>query len=307
MTIGAGTTEYTVKSIIDRLFVSYLTPPDAQFAQVRLGANVTDTEAQTILLGGFTIPEDEALLRQGSILELDEELVRVVSYNDVTATVTVTRGEYSTVPATHDTPLLINMNPIYTRASVFEAVADNIIMLYPSLYTAAHEYLSTVSAGIFPVNDELAVEVLSAWGDGWVGSSDIHAEIVDFHQLTGGRAIITNGATAGSLWFRYRRRMGRATAEDNKLDDLGVDGRWVNIVMAGAAADLMIGRDIPASQTEWVKSVLEATDIPVGTRMSIGGGLRQYRNLLLNAAMKEMKAEYRTKVKMRVASKQIVG
>ena len=306
MTIGAGTTEYTVKSVIDRLFVSYLTPPDAQYAQVRLGANVTDATTQSILLGGFTIPEDEALLRQGSILELDEELVRVVSYNDVTATVTVTRGEYSTVPTTHDVPMLINLNPPYPRASVFEAVADNIILLYPHLYTAHHQYLSSVSSGIFPINDELAVEVLSAWADGWTGSTDIQGEIVDFHQLTGGRTIITNHGTAGSMWFRYRRRMGKAQSEDDLLDDLGVDSRWVNIIMAGAAGDLLVGKDIPASQTEWVKSVLEATNIPVGTRMSVAGGLRQYRNMLLNDAMKEMKAEYRTKIRMRVPGKQVV-
>ena len=305
MTVGAGTTEYTVGSIMDRLFQTYLTPPDAQYAQVRLGANVTSTDSGTILLGGFTIPEDEALLRQGSILELDEELVRVVSYNDVTATVTVTRGEYGTVPTTHDVPLLINLNPPYTRASVFEAVSDNIITLYPSLYTAEHQYISAVTSGIYPINDELAVEMLTAWADGWTGSTDIQGEIVDFHQLTGGRAIITNHPTGGSLWFRYRRRMGKAKSESDELVELGVDPRWVNIVMAGAAADLMAGKDIPASQTEWVKSVLEATNIPVGTRMSIAGGLRQYRNMLLTDAMREMKAEYRPKVRMRNPMKQI--
>ena len=303
--VGAGTVGYTVGSIMNRMFQTFLTPPDDQYVQVALGADI-DALVTSISIGAFTIREDEALLRQGSILELEQELVRVVSYDDQTASVTVTRGEYGTIPAAHITPLLMNLNPPYTRASVFEAVADNIITLYPKLFTTSQEYISTVSAGVFPIGDELAVEVLSAWGDGWTGSTDIMAEVVDFHQLTGGRSIITNRATAGSLWFRYRRRMAKATSEDDPLSDLGCDERWVNIVIAGATADVFVGRDVPAAQTEWVKSVLEAENIRVGTRMSIAGGLRQYRNMLLDDASREMRAEYRPKVRMRDARKSLV-
>ena len=304
-TMGAGTSEYTVASVMNRLFVAILTPPDAQSAQVALAADI-DALVTDITVGDFTIREDEALLRQGSILELGQELVRVVSYDAITSTVSVTRGEYGTVPAAHLVPLLMNLNPVYTRATVFESVADNIITLYPRLFTTSQEYISTVSAGIFPMTDDLAVEVLSAWADGWTGSTDIMAEIVDFHQLTGGRSVITNHATAGALWFRYRRRMGKATSEADTLVSLGVDERWVNIVMLGTAADLLAGRDLTAAQTEWVKSVLEAENIRVGSRMSIAGGLYQLRNMRLDDASAEMKAEYKTRVHMRNPMKVIV-
>ncbi len=297
-TIRAGTTDYTVLSVMDRLYVTYLTPPDDQFAQVALGQDVDDTQT-VIILGSFTIPEDEGLLRQGSLLELDQELVRIVTYDATLNQVTVVRGEYGTPQVAHTPPLLCNLNPPYTRAAVYEAVADNIITLYPKLFTSANAYLSTVGAGVFPINDQLAVQVLSAWPDGWTGHSNIQATIIDFHQLAGGRAIITENGDAGSLWFRYRRRMKKATSELDKLVDLGVDERWVNIIMVGAAADLLVGRDIPAAQTEWVKSVLEAENIRVGTRLSIAGGLRQYRTLLITDASREMKAEYKPKVHMR--------
>ena len=200
----------------------------------------------------------------------------------------------------------MNLNPPYSRATVFEAVADNIITLYPSLFTTSEEYITQVGPGIFPMYDNLAVELLTAWGDAWVSDTDIQGTIVDFHQLTGGRTLLINQATAGSMWVRYRRRMGKAQAETDTLSELGVDERWVNIVMAGAAGDLFMGRDIPAARTEWVKSVLESENIPVGTRSSIAGTLRRYRSALIYDAMKEMKAEYRTKVRMRPAMKQIV-
>lgn len=305
MSVGQGTTEYTVASIMDRLFQTYLTPPDDQYAQVRLGSDITSTTVETILIGSFTIPEDEALLRQGSIIEANQELMRVVSYDQVAGSIDVTRGEYGTIPTTHTTPLLMNLNPPYTRAAVFEAVADNIILLYPRLFTVATEYLGSVSGSVYPVNDDLAVQVLAAWVDGWNSNTDMSAEIVDYHAMAGGRAIITNHPAGGSLWFRYRRRMGKAIAETDVLSDLGVDERWVNIVMTGAAADMIVGRDIPAAQTEWIKSVLEAENISVGTRMSLGGGLRQYRTMLLDAAANEMRAEYTPKIRMRNPMKSI--
>lgn len=304
MSVGVGTTEYTVKSIIERLYQQWLTPPDDQDILVALALDVDDVNEE-IRLGKFVIPEDEQLLRQGSILELDQELVRVQTYDAVSGAVTVIRGQYGTVPTAHTQPLFIAINPSYTRASVFEAVADNIIALSPRLYTVGVEYLSTVSAGVFPINDNLAVQVLSAWGEGWSGSTNIHSEVVDFHQLAGGRAIIANfPGAAGSMWFRYRRRMAKPATEGDELVDLGVDDRWIGVVIVGAAADLMVGKDIPATQVEWVKSVLEAENIRVGTRLSISAGLRQYHEILLARFTDEMDAEYGIEVHMESPLKQ---
>ena len=298
MSVGIGTGEVTVGDVIERLYLTWLRPPEAQPMYLALGADIVDADVQTITLGAFTIVEDQDLLRQGSVLEADHEIMRVVLYDQVANSVTVERGQYNTVAVAHTTPLLMVMNPVYSRPIVWESVADNIITLYPRLSTVRSEYLTSIGGSVFPLSDELAVDLLTAWGEGWVGTRDIHGRIVDFHQLSGGRAIILNGGD-GSMWMRYRRRMGKPTDETTKLEDIGVDERWVNIVMAGAAADLMAGKDIPASHTEWVKSVLEAETIRVGTRMSIAGGFRQYRNMLLDDASREMKAEYRPKVRMR--------
>lgn len=297
MSVGEGIHSYTVKSIMDRLYQTILTPPDNQFAQVRLGFDLDDTE-QVVKLGGFTIAEDEELLRQGSILEADQELMRVIDYDAATSEVTVTRGEYSTTPVSHLTPMLLNMNPPYTRASVFEAVADELILLSPRLFTTGEELLSNTTDRVYSIGDDLAVEVLSIQPGDFTSIADLQGNIVDFHPMVGGRALLTN-QSFGQVWLRYRRRMRKARYETDVLEDLGVDERWVNIVMYGVAGDLLVGRDVTAAQTEWVKSVLEAENIRVGTRMSLAGGLRQYRNMLLEEAQAEMKNEYRTRVTMR--------
>jgi len=314
--VGQGTSAYTVSSIIDRLLQQILTPPDSQPAQVQLLESIGATDT-LVKVGSFTVPEDENLLRQGSLLESGQELMRVVAYDSQPKEVIVTRGEYGTVPAQHTAPSLLTMNPVYTRAAIFESVADNLITLYPKLFTTSSELLSSVTDGVFPIGDDLAVEVLSVKPGDFVTDIDIHGEIVDFHPMTGGRSLVlnphpghggrnslatgqmvSNSAAFGTVWLRYRRRMAKAQWETDLLDDLGVDERWARIVMFGAAADLFAGRDVPASQTEWVKSVLEAQNIRVGSRMSIAGGLYQLRNMLLADAEKEMKTEYKTRVMM---------
>ena len=298
MSVGQGTEDQTVADIIDRLFIQWLTPPDGQDAQVALGADVADDDT-VITLGAFTIPEDEALLRQGSLVELEQELVRVTAYDATANTITVTRGEYRTAQVAHTAPLLLTLNPPFPRATVFEAVADNIIQLYPKLYTVE-------SANLVPVNGTVAsiesgaVEVVEVWQGDFASTIDVKARIVDYHPAVGGRAVIL-AQDIGTFWIRYKRRFVKATAETDELADLGVDERWVNIVMAGSAADLMAGRDIEASHTEWIKSVLEAETIRVGTRMSIGAGLRQYRGMLLSDAAQEMDAEYDITVDMNSA------
>lgn len=289
----------TVGDVIERLYVQWLTPPDDQPAHVRLGISVSASE-EVFVLGGFTIPEDEALLRQGSLLALGQELVRVVSYDDVAGSITVTRGEYGTTPAAHTVPLLMELNPVYPRHTVFEAVADNILQLYPRLFTVQETFEASLGSSVFPCGDDLAVEMLSAWKD-WQGEADYDGKVVDFHPITSGRAFILNSGS-GSMWIRYRRRMGSAESETDKLVDLGVDPRWTNIVMTGAAADLFVGKDIPAVQTEWIKSALEAQNVRVGTRMSVAGGLRQYHAGLIDQASKEMRGEYKPKVHMRKAN-----
>jgi hypothetical protein len=95
--------------------------------------------------------------------------------------------------------------------------------------------------------------------------------------------------------------MGNVTSESQTLEEIGMDARWVGIVMVGAAADLFAGRDLPASQVEWVSAVLQAENIEVGTRASLSVGLARYRQLLLERAQAEMQAEYKIVVEQNQA------
>jgi hypothetical protein len=297
----------TVGELLDRLYRTYLEPPDARPIEIQLTGPLTADAADNILtVSGFVVPEDADLLKVGTILEHDQELMQVISYDLGTSEVGVVRGFLSTPLTSYGTEKVVGkLAPSYPRSSVFEAVADNIIQLYPKLYSVNTVNLVPIQGNIYGIGDTLAVEVLEMWRDGSGGDVDFDARMVDYHPAVGGRAVISN-VFRGGAWIKYRRRFGKATAETDTLASLGVDERWVAILMAGAAADLMAGRDVPAAHTEWVSATLEAESIQVGTRSSVAVGLARYRELLITRAESEMSAEYRPKVHMRSPWKQVV-
>lgn len=291
----------TVAAIVERLYRTYLYPPDARPAQCLLNGSLTSA-ATSFSVDGFVLPEDETLLANGVVLEVESELIQVLGYDSVTTTVTdAIRGFMGTTAASHgdNTPVLLS--PPYPRLSVFEAVADNIITLYPRLYTVNSGSLVPVAGGIAALDDNLAVDVVEAWPDEFRSADSVSARIVDYHPAVGGRALVTS-LQVGHVWVRYRRRFGDAQSESDTYVSLGLEERWVNIVMAGAAADLFAGRDLPASHTDWVGAALQAENIPVGTRADLSRRLAAYREHLITQAAKEMRAEYRSQTYMRSPS-----
>ena len=276
----------TVAQLIDRTYRTYLEPPDNRAVSCLLAADL-DTVATTVMLKNFAVPEDEQLIRLGILIQVGSELMLAVGYDATPQTVTVLRGRANTEPTAHVVDDEVKLSPPYPRQSVFEAVADNIIGLSPRLFQVRTEQLTPTASGVYGIADNLALSIIDPAG----------GQIVDYHPSAGGRAMIFTGGL-GSIWVRYRTRCGEPASESDELVELGVEERWANIVMIGAAADLLVGRDIPATHTEWVGKVLKAENIRVGTRQSIAVGLAQYRQLLIDRFQKEQGNEYQPKVRM---------
>jgi hypothetical protein len=287
-----------VAALIDRTFRTYLEPPDAQPASAALGTTI-DVDDTAFVISGFVLPEDEELMRAGVIIEFGSELALIQSYDPLTGGCVGVRGFGGTTAAIHTSGDPVKLSPPYPRQSVFEAVADNIVGLYPELYMVQTEYLATVSGSIAALDNPLAVEVVEIWaGDQAQGAVDVEGRIVDFHPAVGSRALILDGYT-GSVWCKFRCRFGDATSEADTWVDLGLESRWAGIVIVGACADLFAGRDLPASHTEWVGNTLQAENIRVGTRTSLAAGLINYRQVLIDRAKSEMRAEYKARTRIR--------
>ena len=115
-----------IKTLIDRLYRTYLEPPDFRPIEIQLAGPLT-ADATTLTVFGFVVPEDQDLLSVGSIIEVDQELMQVVSYSPASAEAEVIRQFLST-PSTSftDEIKIAKLAPSYPRSSVFEAVANRI-------------------------------------------------------------------------------------------------------------------------------------------------------------------------------------
>ena len=282
----------TVASLIDKTYRQILEPPSAQPALTTFTTTLA-IGGDTFTRGDFEIPEDENLLRLGSVLEAGQELMRVKTYDSTSGVVVVTRAVLGTTEEGHAIDDPIKLSPPFTRIDVFEAVRNNIISLYPRLWTVQTQVISAVQGGnVFIIEDDLVVELIEAQPDQVTpGTQNFHGRVVDYHQFVDGRALVLNQPVGGQVWARFRRRFGVATSETDILVDLGIDSVWEQLVIVGAAADVLAGRDVPEVNTEWVQSALEAENIRIGARLSLAGGLAQYRDLLIDRFANEMLAE----------------
>lgn len=282
----------TVGQLVDATFRLWLEPPDYQPSLAFLQADVTDV-SDAWPLGNWALPEDEQLMRVGAVLEAGSELVRVVSYDSVSATATVRRAEMGTGRAAHTQGTPVKLSPPFPRLDVFGAVRANIASLSPRLFSVRVAQLVETDVGVAPLGDELGVSVIEVMRDNRMMPEPKTFTIIDYHPATGQRSVLFPPGL-GNVWVRYRRRTGDAQSEDQDLEELGVEELWIPAVLVGAAADLLVGRDLPETHVQWVSQVLRADNIKVGARQTVAFGLTQYRDLLIDRFHREMTQEYRS-------------
>ncbi len=291
----------TIEQVIDRLKRTFLIAPDNQPAITTITTALTaDAADVSVTFGTFGLVEDEGYMMPGSIVELNRELVRIVTYNELSKVATIKRQVDSTPLQAHAAGDEAVLGPSFARQSMYEAIADNIIRLYPRLFTVKAELLVSVAYGVYPLYDELAVTVLTAWPESQTFGvpQNFKAEIVDFHPQVRGRAVLAP-LTTDSLWVRYRRRMKRPTDVTDLLVDLGVDDAWEEIIVLGAASDLAMNADMPYLRPDFLGDVAENEVVRFGSRTSVARLLAQKRDDLITQAMREMRAEYRPTVHRR--------
>ena len=62
--------------------------------------------------------------------------------------------------------------------------------------------------------------------------------------------------------------------------------------MAGVAAQLIAGKDIPAATTDYISDQLGVSNFPVGSASSIRNSLLAYQNVLIEQARKDLRARF---------------
>ena len=318
----------TIGDLVDRTYREYLEPMDDIVSYTTLTGAINDTATSVAYNGDLLSVEEEDALDAGAIIEIGQELMICTDLNAVANTITVTRGARGTTAASHSIGDLIKIAPPFPRKNVFDAVCDQIKNLFPSLF-AVETKTVTVSDGYTllgsydsPGTNNYLVSVLkgiSQFTDFSAGAdttttlfSNVSVELIQlpnpftYTDDTGTERTITyttgpnqvmalqfsNIADGHTAYITFKKKFIEPTAETDTLATIGLEDEYEPIIMAGVAAQMMSGRDIPTATADYISDQLAVSNFPVGSANSIRNSLLQYQQLLITQARKYLRAKY---------------
>ena len=285
-----------VSTLVDRIYRDFLNKPDDLSAFSRLDGAMSDTTGTTLTYeSGLFSSEEENLLGNGALVEVDQELMLVTAANTSTRTLTVSRGYAGTTVATHADKTNIFINPTFPRKSVFDAVADNIVRLYPSLYNVTTTNVTANST--YAEVPASTVEVLTSYVQNASGEQYTSAGIEllrDFPPSTTNTAVqFFNTSNGKTVHLVVKRKFVRPTSETVDLaTDCLISDEYEQIVMVGAVADIVGATDIDATTQEFITEKLAQENYPVGSGERLRNALLRLRSLLIDEARGNLRSLY---------------
>ena len=317
-----------IEGLINRVYREYLEPNDDVQSFTYLTTAIDNTATSIVYNNTVITSEEEDAMSAGNFIEINRELMLITAIDTASTTLTVMRGARGTDKDSHGINTLIKINPPFPRKNVFDAVADQITNLYPTLYavetveaTSGTGYTLLGSYSSPGTNNYLVtpIKAISQYTD-WSAGSDqtgltfkgVAVEMIDlpnpftYTDSTGTERTITytsgpdvvhalqfSGIASGhTCYVTFKKKFIQPTAETDTLATIGLEDEYEPIIMAGVAAHMLSGRDIPAATTEFITDQLGTANFPVGAASNIRNGLLSYQATLLEQAKKDLKARY---------------
>ena len=317
-----------IRGLIDRVFREYLEPNDDLNSYTALASGISNSATEISFNADLLTQEEEDVMDAGTIIECDQELMYCTDVNTVANSVTVVRGVRGTTADSHDANAILKIAPVFTRKGVFDAVSDQITNLYPTLYavetkevTSGTGYTLLGSYDSPGTNNYLVtpIKAISQYTD-WSAGSDqtgltfkgVAVEMIDlpnpftYTDSTSTERTITytvgpdvvhalqfSGIASGhTCYVTFKKKFVQPTLESDTLATIGLEDEYEPIIMAGVAAHMLSGRDIPSATADYITDQLAVATYPVGASSNIRNGLLSYQATLLEQAKKDLKARY---------------
>jgi hypothetical protein len=320
----------SIQDLIDRTFREYLEPMDDlnSYTAVASGAGFNSSATSISFDSSLLTQEEEDMMDAGTIVECEQELMYCTDIDTVNNTITVVRAALGTTAVEHLAGKIIKIAPVFTRKAVFDSVVDQINNLFPTLFAVDTQSV-TVGSGYTLLGSydsvgthNYIVSILSAISQYTDFSSGSDTTGVNFAPVTCSLVELPNPFTytdsngtdrtmtystgpdvvhavqfasissGHTSYVTFKKRFIKPTAESDTLATIGLDNEWEPIIMAGVAAQLISGRDIPTVTTDYITDQMAVSGYPVGSSNSIRNSLLQYQQLLLNQARKYLRAKY---------------
>ena len=319
-----------IGELVDRVYREYLEPMDdlTSYTVLNEGSELSASDTVITFNGDLLTQEEEDAMDAGTIIECEKELMRCVALDTVNNQVTVVRGVRGTSNVQHADGSVIKIAPPFPRQVVFDAVKDQINNLFPTLFAVDTQSITTstgytlIGSYDAPGTHNYLVSILSAISQYTDFSAGSDTTGVVFAPVTSSlvelpnpftytdsdgvsrtityssgpsvvHAIQFSGIASGhTAHVTFKKKFIEPTAESDTLATVGLEQEYEPIIMAGVAAQLLSGRDIPTATADYISDQLSVSAFPVGSASSIRNSLLQYQQLLINQARKHLRAKY---------------
>ena len=277
-----------IGNLVDRTFREYLEPMDDLVSYTTLSTGVNDSVTDIVFDGDMLSIEEEDALDKGTIIEINQELMICTDLNAVTNTITVKRGMKGTSAAAHTAGDLIKLSPPFPRKNVFDAVCDQIKNLFPTLFAVETQSITTGTGytllGSYdaPGTHNYIMSILGAISQYTDFSAGSDTTGVNFSPVTSSLIELPNpftytdsdgvsrtityttgpsvvhaiqfaGIASGhTAHVTFKKKFIEPTSESDTLSTIGLEDEYVPIIMAGVAAQMLAGRDIPSATTDYI-------------------------------------------------------
>jgi hypothetical protein len=314
-----------IQGLVERVYREYLEPMDDLQPYSLLTSGLTDSATTVSFNGDLLTQEEEDIMEAGSIIEIGQELMLCKTLDTVSDQVEVVRGVRGTTATTHTSGDTIKIAPPFPRKVVFDAVCDQIKNLYPTLF-AVETKTVTAKTGYIPMSGATdnylvqPIKAISQYTDFSAGSDEtgiiyagVAVELVDlpnpftYTDADGNSQTITytnngpnkvnaiqvyNVNSGHTVFVTFKKKFVEPTAEDNTLAEIGLENEYEPIIMAGVAAQVMAGRDIPTATSDYITDQMSTTNFPVNSAANIRSSLLRYQGDLIEQARKDLRARY---------------
>lgn len=238
------------------------------------------SELAVAMLGtdtSFSVATDTVASLSRGLVEIDDELILVKSYDRTSGVVQVMgaangRGAEGTVAASHSVHSLVTASPMFPRARIKEAVNDVLQALYPDLVVFATTEISNISV-VYEYG--MPADALDVWGvaDQLIGPTKVWAQgrnyrfnpTVPTSAFPTGKSIqLFDSVTPGrTMYVKYVKAPSPLVNGTDEFEaTTGLPERCVDLVVYGACARLLPAYDSARLQQTAVESTERAPLVP---------------------------------------------
>lgn len=230
-----------------------------------LQASATTTAA-TITLG------TDYRVGEGTVIEVDSELMLCTSFDTSARIATVTRGILGTTPASHSNGTLAIANPRLPRFQVLDYINDAMSDMYPRLFAVGRQDITYGSSSIGYELDADADEILSVAAKVDSGAS-LWEYLYDWEKIdnlptasfSSGQAIMIRNALPSQAVISvvYTQPFTPATDESDDLEaDCGLQTYMTDLPYYFAMSRVMSNLEVDRSQIAAAQNHQRAQDVP---------------------------------------------